>query len=94
MPSEMLTQSIPTSAKECYDALLEVLPDLGYEIWKTRPIAWLVIARGEIEGSPLTINAMCSMSTPTTLSLTLSSDGVSSEQLQKAGNAILEKLKL
>lgn len=92
MADIQLEQNVEASSQACYDALLDILPSLGYEIIKKRPMAYLLQAKGDLDGAPVSINAIGSMFPPTKVTITCSSDKASEEQLQEAAQAILAEL--
>ncbi len=92
MADIQLEQNVETSSQACYDALLDILPNLGYEIIKKRPMAYLLQAKGDLDGAPVSINAIGSMFPPTKVTITCSSDNASEEQLQGVAQAILTEL--
>lgn len=92
MADTQLEKTFEASSQACYDALLDILPGLGYEIIKKRPMAYLLQAKGEVDGAPVSINAIGSMFPPTKVTVTCSSDKASAEQKQKAAQAILDEL--
>ena len=92
MADTQLEQTFEASSQACYDALLDILPGLGYEIIKKRPMAYLLQAKGEVDGAPISINAIGSMFPPTKVTVTCSSDKASDEQKQAVAQAILDEL--
>ncbi len=92
MPAEKREITLEAPPQACFDALVELLPALGYEVWKTRPMAYLVMARGQVAGSPATVNTVCSMFAPARVTVTCESSQASGEQLQAAASAILDGL--
>ena len=93
MPTIALSREISNvSAGDAFEATLEKLPDLGFIIWKTRPLAWLVIANRELpEG---TVNATISFrpTAATLLSISLSCDTIDEGTLQVLGTDLGDEL--
>jgi hypothetical protein len=92
MPSVQKERTVEQSPQACFDALQALLPDLGYEIWKTRPMAYLTQARGSIDGAPLTLNIIASMFAPTRVTVTAASDDLPEDALNTAAETILQRL--
>lgn len=68
------------SADECFAAARAALPRVGFEIWKTREIGWLVMANREDPGG--TVRANFASRPGAVATLALSAEGVSEESLQ------------
>lgn len=67
------------SADDCFAAAKAALPKVGFEIWKMRPIGWLLLAnRTTSEG---VVNANFAFRPGAAATLTLSSDRVTKEAL-------------
>jgi hypothetical protein len=92
MPSVKKEATVDSSAQAAFDTVQQVLPGLGYEIWKTRPMAYLTQARGTHDGAPLTLNIMASMMPPTRITITAASDDLDEDALAAAAEAILQRL--
>lgn len=92
MPSVKKEVTVDFSAQDAFDAVQRVLPGLGYEIWKTRPMAYLTQARGTQDGASLTVNIMASMMPPTRITITAASDDLDENALAAAADAILQRL--
>ncbi len=87
MAAETVERTVAGAPGACYEALSAALPELGYTIWKTRPIAYLVQARGQVGGHEAMINAVCSLFAPTKITVTCEGDGAA-EALHAAAEAI------
>lgn len=92
MPTVQKERTVEQPPQVCFDALQTLLPDLGYEIWKTRPMAYLTQARGSIDGVPLSLNIIASMFAPTRVTVTAASDTLPEETLAAAAEDILQRL--
>ena len=69
------------SATEVYEAAVEAFEAEGFEVWKERPIAWLVMVRTTIEGCSVDGNLAARATTPTSYILTLTSEEAAEEKL-------------
>jgi hypothetical protein len=57
MPTIALSREFKgASAGEAYEATLNKLPDLDFIIWKTRPLAWLMIANRDLPEGKVNAN--------------------------------------
>ena len=59
---------------ECYQACLRMVEKAGYEVFKKREIASLVICNGNVNGLPISLSAMVPFGLPTAVMLSLSSE--------------------
>jgi hypothetical protein len=55
----------PLLPAECYQTVIDMLPQLGFEIIRRREIAWLIQAQKNIHGRGLQLNIQCRPSVPT-----------------------------
>ena len=62
------------SAGECYKAILLIVDKAGYKIFKKRDVAWLVICDGKLLGNNVNLTLAVPFGSPTSVSLSLSSD--------------------
>jgi hypothetical protein len=63
-------RSFPSnSPDECFQAGLEAFPDAGFTVWKTRPLAWFMVAHKEGPEGRITANFGCRPGTEVRLSL-------------------------
>jgi hypothetical protein len=77
------------SSAECFAAAQKALPQAGFEVWKVRPIAWLVLSRHK-EGTG-TINANVSCLVAGRVTLAMGGDQASEETLKHWAGQIFEK---
>jgi hypothetical protein len=77
------------SSAACFAAAKESLPQAGFPIWKTRPIAWLVLAQHK-EGEE-TINGNISCLVAGRVTLAMGGDRASEETLKQYAGQIFEK---
>jgi hypothetical protein len=68
------------SPDDCFDAAKVALPKAGFEIWKLRPIAWLVLANRQTPEGVAKANLAFRPGAAGTLTLT--GDRLSQETLQ------------
>ena len=62
------------NSTECYQACLQMVEKAGYQVFKKREIASLVICNGKINGLPVSLSAMVPFGLPTAVMLSLSSE--------------------
>lgn len=80
------------TADDCYAAAEKILPEVGFEVWKRRPMAWLLQAkRKQAEGS-IDANLVCRLGANTMVILTLSSNTISQEVLKSIAEEIFSML--
>jgi len=77
--------------KEIYDAAIEAVPAAGLKVWKTRELARLVIANGEVDGSEVRCNIVVSMVDNST-TITAESDDLDQAQLEKVAASLQQAL--
>ena len=75
------------SEKEIYEAAILAVPQAGLKVWKTRELALLVIAHGEVDGMEVRCNIVVSMVDKSTI-ITADSDDLEEKTL----NTILARL--
>ena len=73
----------------CFAAAEKSLPQAGFSVWKTRPIAWLVLARRKDGSEVVNANVSCLMAGRVTLAM--GSDQASQESLKQYAGQIFEK---
>lgn len=66
---------------EIYSAALQAVPLAGLKVWKTRELAGLVLAQGEVAGSEVRCNIAISMVDDST-TISAESDDLPEEQLK------------
>mgnify|MGYP006987896477 CR=1 FL=1 len=81
------------SAKDIYVASQEALTAAGFEVWKKRPVAWLLMAKQKVEGQWVNANLAVRPTSPTSYALTISSDGLDEGSLQGFADVVTESLR-
>ncbi len=71
------------SPTACFQAAVKAYPQAGFNIWKKRDIAWLVLAKCSEGGGEVNSNFSARPGNPTPVILTLSADHLSEEQLNQ-----------
>ena len=66
---------------ECYEACLRMAAKAGYQVFKKREIASLVICNGTLDGRPVSLSAMVPFGSPTAVMLSLSSEAAGEDVL-------------
>jgi hypothetical protein len=74
-------QFIDKSDKEIFQGAILAVPPAGLKVWKTREIARLVLAQGEINGREVSCNIMVSM-VDSSVTLSASSDDLDEDSLK------------
>jgi hypothetical protein len=74
------------SSAECFAAVQKALPKAGFEVWKTRPIAWLVLSRRKEGTDTLTANISCLV--PGRMTVAMSADTASEDVLKNHARQI------
>jgi hypothetical protein len=93
MPTIAIERAIPgTSAAEAYETSLNKLPDLEFVIWKTRPLAWLIIANRELPEGTVNTTISFRPTEVTSLSLSLACETMSEQDLQAIGEELADAL--
>ena len=80
------------SPDEAYEATVDKLPDLDYVIWKTRPLAWLVIANRELPEGKINANVSFRPGEEALLNISLSCDTMEEGALQAAGDNLADAI--
>jgi hypothetical protein len=75
------------SEKEIYEGAILAVPQAGLKVWKTRELARLVLAHGEVDGQEVRCNIVVSMVDKST-TITAESDDLDEKTL----NTILVRL--
>ena len=93
MPTVATSREIKgLSQSVAYESLLESLPELGYEIWKTRPLGWLVMANRELPEGKLNATLTFPPGIKTVLSISLASEAMEQAILQQTADELAESL--
>lgn len=77
---------------KCYQASLAVVEKAGYQIFKKREIASLVICEGNIDGRPVNLSITAPFGFPTSVVVTLTGHDVSEEVLNTEANRLFALL--
>jgi len=80
------------SAGDCYKAMLLVVDQAGYKIFKKRDIAWLVICDGKLSGNNVNLTLAIPFGSPTSVSLSLSCDDLNEDSLNIEAERIFSLL--
>ncbi|TFH33080.1 MAG: hypothetical protein E4G99_11955 [Anaerolineales bacterium] len=80
------------SPTDAFQETLEALPDLGYVIWKTRPMAWLIIANRELPEGKINATVSFRPSAGAVLSVSLASETIAEAPLQTLALDLTESL--
>lgn len=67
---------------ECYEACLRMAAKAGYQVFKKREIASLVICNGTLDGRPVSMSAMVPFGAPTAVMLSLSGENAREDALK------------
>jgi hypothetical protein len=89
---ELKREYAKSKSNECYQAVLRVVPTAGYNIFKKRDIASLVICNGIIQGKPVELSLMVPLGGPTRVALTLSSELGDDELLNSEASRLFSLL--
>jgi hypothetical protein len=80
------------SANECYKAILSLVGDAGYKIFKKRDVAWLVICEGKVQDNPVNLTLSIPFGSPTSVSLILSGESAGETVLQSEAERLFSLL--
>lgn len=83
---------VGTSADGCYAAADAALLEVGFEVWKKRPMAWLLLARRNLPEGPIEANIGCRPGVKALVAVTLSGDAVSKESLKPIAEQIFSAI--
>jgi hypothetical protein len=90
--AEIKIQFENRSDREIYEGAILAVPQAGLKIWKTREIARLVLARGEVNGQEVQCNIMVSM-VDKSVTLSAGSDDLDEDALKTVLVHLEETLK-
>lgn len=79
------------SDTQVYEAAVKAIPQAGLKVWKTRELARLVLAQGEVDGAEVRCNIAVSMVDGST-TISAESDGLSKEKLEEVINNLRTQL--
>lgn len=80
------------SPNAAFQETLALLPDLGYIIWKTRPLAWLVIANRELPDGKVNATISFRPGDGAILSISLTSETMSEDPLQSLADELADAI--
>jgi hypothetical protein len=93
MPTVAISRNVAqVNRNDAFQTSLAILPDLGYVIWKTRPLAWLVIANREIPEGKINANISFRPGDGVLLSISLASETMSETALQTQADELADAL--
>jgi hypothetical protein len=67
---------------DCYRAGEKAIQEIGFTVWKTRPLAWFLIAHQQTSAGQVTANIGCRPGLSPTVRISLSGDHHSTRELQ------------
>jgi len=70
------------SADEAFRKLIQALPGMGYAVWKTRSIGWLIIANRELQQGKINASLALRPGTGAHLNLSLASEEIAQDGLR------------
>ena len=70
------------SSEHCFEACKTGFPRVGFPIWKTREVAYLVMANREEDRKTISATALIMGYQAAEITLSLSGEGVSAEELE------------
>jgi hypothetical protein len=77
------------TADEGFKLALEVLPLTGFEIWKTRPMGWLIITNRETQSGAVNATVAFRPGTETAMTISLASDTAPEDEIRKCAEEFL-----
>ena len=80
------------SENEIYKGAILAVPQAGLKVWKTRELAHLVLAHGEVDGQEVRCNIVVSMVDKSTI-ITAESDGLDKKTLNTVLVCLEDSLK-
>jgi hypothetical protein len=93
MPTIALSRELEgASAGEAYELTLNRLPDLDFIIWKTRPLAWLVIANHDLPEGKVNANISFRPGDGAVLTISLSCETMEERALRAIGEELADTL--
>jgi hypothetical protein len=93
MPTIALSRELEgTSAGEAYELTLNKLPDLDFIIWKTRPLAWLVIANRDLPEGKVNANISFRPGAGAVLTISLSCETMEEAALRATGEQLADAI--
>ena len=87
-----IEEKIPgKSADDVYETFNSVFEEVGFEIWKKRPIAWLCMAKTSIDSKPVDANLVVRPTSPVSLTLIMSSPTATEEDMSALAEILFER---
>jgi hypothetical protein len=80
------------SPGDAYEATLKKLPELGFIIWKTRPLAWLIIANRDLTEGKVNATVSFRPGNGATLSISLACETMKEDALQTIGSDLVDAI--
>lgn len=80
------------SADYVYETFISALTEVGFEIWKKRPIAWLCISKQNIEGNQIEANLTVHQTSPISYTLIMTSSTLSEAELINLAEKVINSL--
>jgi hypothetical protein len=81
MPKISLKEEVSgKSADFVYESFINIFKDIGFEIWKKRPLAWLFIAKGNIDDYQIDATLVVRATSPVGYTLTLASSDITDDE--------------
>jgi hypothetical protein len=80
------------NADEAFQILVRTLPEMGFAVWKTRPIGWLIIANRETESGKLNLTISLRPGAGAQMNASLACESLSEEDLQTRLGEILNQI--
>lgn len=80
------------SADDAFQLLVRALPEMGYAVWKTRPIGWLIIANREVEKGKLNATVSLRPGTGAVMNLSLASETLTEDELKGYLEQLLQQI--
>jgi hypothetical protein len=79
-------------ADEAFQILVRTLPEMGYAVWKTRPIGWLIIANREFEQGKVNATVSLRPGAGAQLNLSLACNEMEQEELKGLAQELLQAI--
>ena len=80
------------NADEAFQILVRALPEMGFAVWKTRPIGWLIIANRETESGKLNLTLTLRPGAGAQMNASLACESVSEEALKTVLKELLVQI--
>jgi len=73
-----------------YETFIKSFEDVGFSIWKKRPIAWLCMAKKDTSNGGIDANLTLRSTSPVSLTLIMSSTTVNKEELSSLAKKLFD----